>query len=844
MKRIISLSALVLAFIAALSILIEKDTIKRNKTEKKPNDWFYMQRAFPYQQINQEAYFEAARQAWKMKQESFSLRESDPWELAGPLNIGGRISAVAMHSENTETIYVGAASGGIFKTTDQGDSWEAVFEDAMSLSIGDIEVAKSNDQVIYVGTGEANGGGGSISYDGVGMYKSTDGGQQWEYLGLENSGSIGRVVVHPDNTDIVYVAAMGRMWSNSPDRGVYKSTDGGQNWEQIFYLSDSTGAIDLVINPENPEILYTAMWERVRKPDMRHYGGATSGIYKTTNGGESWSELTDGLPTNPTKKGRIGIDLCQAEPNVLYAIYADKIGYFEGVYKSENHGESWEQTNDNSMSGNYASYGWWFGRIHVDPFDPDISFVIGFDLYRTSNGGNYWSNSSGNIHVDQHDLYIHPMETDFVVVGNDGGLYISENGGASWEHNELLPITQFYTCEIDESEPERLYGGTQDNGTIRTLSGDEDDWHRIYGGDGFRVLVDPNDNSYVYATYQYGGFGRSVDGGNFFYYGATDGISYNDRFNWSTPYVFNPLNSESLFIGSNKLYKTYNRARDWNNISGDLTNGAGEFNQTFGTITCIAVSAVDTNKIYVGTDDGNVWYSPNSGTEWIDVNNDLPNRWVTSIATDPFSENTVYITFSGYRYDSYLPHVLKTNDNGLNWEDISGNLPEAPVNKILVDPEVEDLLYLANDFGVYFSTDGGLEWDILGKELPNVPVVDLDFHMDDRFLIAATYGRSMYKIEVDEAVGIKKDLSESNINIYPNPFKNTISIDVSGIRKASVRIVDAAGRLMGVLNANGENNVIWDGRNMSGNEVNAGYYFAQILADNKMISVKKIIKVE
>ncbi|OYT13415.1 MAG: glycosyl hydrolase, partial [Bacteroidetes bacterium 4572_114] len=597
-KRLLKIAAVVLILFSV--ILINKFFRKSDNLlpEKRPNDWFYLQRAYPYNEINYTAYRDALAQAAKMKEE-YKLHDNRvSWEFAGPVNIGGRVTAVAMHPANMDMFYVGAASGGVFKTEDAGGSWTPVFDDQLSLSIGDIALAPSNPEIIYVGTGEANPGGGSLAYDGLGVFRSDDGGNTWENLGLEESGSIGRLAVHPQNPDICYVAAMGRMFSTNEQRGVFKTTDGGQSWENILYLTDSTGAIDIVIHPENPDILYACTWERTRRPDKRNYGGETCGIYRTNDGGENWEELSNGLPGGPNV-GRIGISISQSDPEILYAIYADKTGYFDGVFKTTNNGDTWTQTNDGALSNIYSSYGWWFGRIRVDPTDPDIVYGIGFDLYKTSNGGNSWSNIGWSVHVDQHGLNAHPLNSNFLVLGNDGGVYTSQNGGSSWEHLNNLPITQFYTSEMDYQNPDRLYGGTQDNGTNRTMTGSWDDWSNIYGGDGFYVLVNPQNNQYVYAEYQYGGLGRSTNGGSSFS-GGTNGIG-SDRFNWMSPLAFNPNNPSTLYFGGSKLYKSTNHAASWSAISPDLTNGPGQYNQTYGTITTIAVSPVNGQIIYAGT---------------------------------------------------------------------------------------------------------------------------------------------------------------------------------------------------------------------------------------------------
>jgi photosystem II stability/assembly factor-like uncharacterized protein len=808
MKKISLALSIILPVILAL-ILVKfffQNQKKADPVVELPNDWFFMQRSYPVGKINYPVYLAALKSVQQQKKTKNVVKDSTIWEFAGPLNICGRLSDVEMHSSDILTVYAGAASGGIFKSNNAGESWIPVFDDALSLSIGDIAIAPTDAQVIYAGTGEANAGGGSQTYDGVGIYKSTDAGQTWQYCGLEESRNIGRMAVHPTDPDIVYVAAMGDLFGDNPDRGIYKTTDGGLSWEQILYISDSTGGIDVVIHPANPDSVYAAMWERVRRPNRRSYGGLTCGIYRTFDGGNSWNELTSGLPSPGTNIGRIGIDICQSEPSNLYAIYADKTGYFEGVYKTINGGNTWIQTNDGSLADCYSSYGWWFGRISVDPTDPDIAYVIGFDLHKTSNGGNSWSNiSSWTVHVDQHGLYIHPQNHNFLVLGNDGGFYSSQNGGNSWTWLDNLPVTQFYTSEIDRQHPERLYGGTQDNGTNRTLTGNTDDWQQIFGGDGFYVLVDPVNNNYVYAEYQYGNFAKSTNGGVTFNTAMT-GISSGDRKNWNTPVAFDPANPEILYYGANRLYKSTNRATSWSAISDDLTNGPG-INLTYGTISTIGVSPVNPDIVYVGTDDGNVWVSAETGSGWEYLSLTLPDRWVTRVVADPLEENTAYVTFSGYRWDEYLPHIFRTTDRGQNWEEISGNLPELPINDVIIDPVDNTKLYVASDAGVFVTEDLGQNWEVMGSNLPMVPVNDLTLHNETRKLVAATYGRSMYSYDLYQdtlATSIYSPAAGSlltKINIYPNPFRNFLIAEVGCSQpvRANIEICSIRGERASLL---------------------------------------------
>jgi len=797
-KILLSGAILLLALVLVFEYGVWKNDEELGLPAEKPSDWFFLQRAFPYAEINYTARDEAYRQAEKARESAFSSTRGSGWEFGGPLNIGGRISALAMHPQDMETIYAGAASGGIFKSINSGQSWEPVFENAVSLSIGDIAIAGSNPDILYAGTGEANAGGGSVTYEGNGIYKTLDGGNSWVHTGLDNIGSVGRVAVHPSDPQTVYVAAMGRMFSKNTERGVFKTTNGGLSWQKVLYVSDSTGAIDLVMHPLHPDTLFACMWERVRTPDKRHYGGVTSGVYRSYDGGNSWTELTSGLPNNSPYVGRIGIDISLSDPDILYAIYADEVGYFDGVFKSINGGGNWVRTNDAALANMYSSFGWWFGRIVIDPADPDVVYGIGLDLYKTINGGNSWTNISGPVHVDQHDLVAHPLNPNFVVLGNDGGVYLSNNAGATWTFLDNLPITQFYTCEVDEQHPGRFYGGTQDNGTNRTFAAGLGDWESIYWGDGFYVLVDPVNNNYVYAEYQYGNFARSTNGGQSFST-AMNGIYTADRKNWNTPFVFDPNDPSILYYGANRLYKTINRAVSWQPVSPDLTNGPGNYNQVYGTITTIAVAPSNSQFIYVGTDDGNAWKTVNGGTNWINVSNGLPDRWITRVAVDPVDENIVYLTLSGYKYDSYQPHVFRSVNAGSTWNDISGNLPEAPVNDIIVDMDLDSTLYVATDFGVFVSRDLGQYWQMLGDDLPNVPVVDLDYHHDTRMLVAATYGRSMYSFGLDQLVGDEDYTSPfAELAVYPNPANTVVSLQSSVFSRQSsvVELMTGDGRMV------------------------------------------------
>jgi len=762
----------------------------------KSNDWIFMQRVYPAGQIEPASY-KAVRAYKQQKEIALQARDNrSSWEYAGATNVGGRVTDVEILKSNPNVYYAGAASGGVFKSENAGGSWQPLFDSQLALSIGDIAIAPADEEIIYVGTGEPNAGGGSIAYDGNGVYRSDNSGDTWSHLGLEDIGSVGKIIVHPENPDIAYVAAMGHLFTSGSDRGLYRTIDGGQQWEKVLFINDSTGIIDLAMHPTNPEIIYAAAWQRVRTAYRRAYGGPSSGIYKSQDGGNTWQKLMSGLPE---AAGRIGITISPVDPDILYALYEDESnGYLKGIFRSNNNGNTWETR---SLAGiDDPPYSYWFGKIIADPIDTNTVYLTSLDLYKSTNGGMIWNDILTNMHLDQHSVAFDPENPDIILVGNDGGVYRS--GDSEFDdatHLNTLPITQFYSCEIDRSFPDRLYGGAQDNGTVRTTTGSTNDWRNIYPGDGFRVLVDPVENSYVYAEYQYGVFGRSTNGGSSFDI-ALDGIIPGDRFNWNTPFVLNPLDPSILYIGSQRLYKSDNRAESWVAISPDLTQNNVPEVSPYGTITTIAVSPVNDQIIYVGTDNSNVQVTADGGNTWTLVSSSLPDRWVTSVAADPADQYTAYVTFSGYRFGESVAHIYKTEDLGASWTAISGDLPDMPVNDLIVTPSLRHL-YIATDIGVFHSTDQGLHWELVSGGLPNVVITDITYHAADNILVAGTYGRGMYTIspeaeitEVENAVGG----NPLSIRAYPNPFieQVTVEFNVSNRQVYTLEMIDIDGKLI------------------------------------------------
>lgn len=726
---------------------------------KYPSDYMYLQRSYPSGDIDKEAFREGYAKAKKLKKNQSTTRQGE-WNNEGPLNVGGRI--VDLEGVGT-TLYAATASGGIFRTDNNGLDWTPIFDNEITMSIGDMDISKMNSQIIYVGTGEANAGGGSLAYDGEGMYKTTNGGTSWTRMGLENAGSIGRVAIDPSDDNIVFVAAMGTLFKENTERGIFRTQDGGETWEKVLYISPKTGGIDVVIDPNNPEIIYAALWERERLLYDRTYGGPTSGIHKSIDGGDTWTKLTEGLPLQGV--GRIGLALAPSNTDILYATIVATNGSLLGIYKTENAGSTWEEKSKEGI--NNVSFMWWFGRIKVHPEDANIVYHIGFHLHLSFDGSSsMWTRVFNGAHVDQHEIWINPDNPEHVYLGNDGGVYFSDNSGVSHTKIDHMPITQFYRCEVDYLEPERLYGGSQDNSTIRTLTGADDDWERILGGDGFTALVDPTDNNYVYATSQYGNLRRSFDGG-FTFVNATEGIDPVEPNNWNTPYAFDPDNPEIMYYGTNRLYRSTNRAETWTVISDDLSNGPYEGINPFGTLTSISISPFNTNQIVVGTDDGNVWITNDLGNTWDKISDQLPNRWVTSVNHHPTIENQIYVTFSGYRYGENSAYAYRMNYPTEEWTSISEGLPQVPINDLLIIP-ISGEIIVASDVGVFIS-DEDIEWEPLSNELPNVIITDLDYHEPEDKLIVATYGRSMYTYTFDRFVGTEEILKKDIFSIYPNP---------------------------------------------------------------------------
>jgi photosystem II stability/assembly factor-like uncharacterized protein len=724
-----------------------------------PDDYFLLQRSTEGDLPSRGDFRRAVRQAQRIRSATASAteRRGDRWSLAGPTNIGGRLVDLAIHPTQADTVYVAAATGGVWKSTDSGVTLQQAWPDDLSQAMGAIAIGPNG--TIWAGTGELNPGGGSITFGGTGVYRSDDGGATWEPRGLAASGTTGRIVVHPTDPDTVYVAAGGSLFTAGGDRGVYKTADGGATWNRVLApATPFSGGADLVMDPRNPNRLYAAMWDHLREPDVRTYGGVGSGLWRTDDGGATWTRLENVVTKTPgdatglardASLGRIGVALAPGNPDRVYVITTATFGQDKGFYVSNDGGESF---NTATLPGSQGGFGWWFGRIWVDPTNADHLFVAGVNLRESLDGGQTWRNSSG-VHADQHAFQWDAKVPNRIYLGNDGGLYRSDANGApdTWTKATREPYTQHYQVEVAETDPTRLTGGTQDNGCIRTWGGTR--WNGYGCGDGEYVPIDSRDANIYYGCSQYGACRRYDDTAG----GSTniqDGAA-SVRWNWHSPLVIDPNDPSILYFAGNQLNRSTDRGDTWTAISpphpNDLT---GTFEQgrddpiyrNWGTITTIGVAKSAPETLYVGTDTGRLWKTTDLGANWTEfVGKGLPQRWVTRVAVDPRDEDVAYATFSGFRNGEAAAHVYRTEDGGRRWRNISANLPNAPVNDVVIDTE-RRTVYVGTDVGVFSLRNNRRNWRAVGGGLPLAPVLDLRLHAPSDTLFAGTFGRSTWEI--------------------------------------------------------------------------------------------------
>lgn len=724
-----------------------------------------------------------------------SLFKNLNWQYVGPTNISGRMTDVEVVRPKGENyiIYAAGATGGLWKTTNEGTTWEPIFENAQSTSIGDVTLAPSNQNIIWIGTGEANIF--RSSNAGAGVFKSIDAGKTWKQMGLVGTNTIPRIVIHPNNPEIVYVAASGHEWTDNEERGLFKTEDGGKTWKKIFYKNEETGVIDLAIDLSSPNTIYLSTWQRVRKKwnDPRNesdYNGST--IYKSTDAGNTWTEISNGLP-EAKFRGRIGIDIARSNPNILYAFVDNyeilrenddaenvdsygrpKGGVIKGatVFKSSDKGTTWKQVSELNeyMETLSATYGWVFGQIKVDPKNENKIYVMGLGLNVSEDGGKTFRELEG-MHGDHHGLWIDPDNTNYLANVNDGGLAISYDGGKEWRtftHN--MPLVQFFNVAADMSKPFKVYGSIQDHGSYKgvvDLSYGRDkipaqNFERAPGGEGSNHAIDPTNTDVVYSAGFYGTLSRTeikTDETK----NITPKVEKDQpklRGQWLAPFIISPHSSNTLYAGYQYVFKSTDRGDTWEKISPDLTyndpNKSGDI--PYQTIFSISESPLIGGLIYAGTDDGRVHVTKDDGNTWKEIVNGLPyGKWVSELVASAYDENTVYMSQNGKRDDDFMPYLWKSTDQGETWQSIANNLPTGPINVIKEDPKNKNILYVGNDFGVYVSLNGGKFWYSLPGKFPTTYVHDLIIHPRDNIMVAATHGRGLYALDVEYLQKIKEE---------------------------------------------------------------------------------------
>ncbi|HSN17635.1 MAG TPA: hypothetical protein VLV87_05445, partial [Gammaproteobacteria bacterium] len=686
----------------------------------------------------------------------------------GPASAGGRVSAVVGVPGNPSIYYVGGGGGGVWKTTDGGLSFSPIFEHEATSSIGAIALAPTNPNYVWVGTGEANIR--NDVTDGAGIYFSPDAGKTWQQMGLKDVGQISRVIVSPEDPNTVWVAALGHTWAPNADRGVFKTTDGGKTWKKVLYISEHTGASDLSMSPSNPKVLFAGMWQAVRYPWSLEDGGPESGIWRSTDGGDTWKKLTKGLPDGTV--GRIAVAVAPSNPDRVYAIVEAKPS--EGLlWTSNDMGDSWSKTNN---SHNLDVRPFYFSRMLVSPEDADKVYFLSFFMMRSLDGGKTASYVDPGVHVDHHAIWIDPTDPNRIIQGNDGGAFVSLDGAKTWRFLDGMTLEQDYMVGVDSSNPHNLCAGLQDNsawcGPSSSLANsqvDGNDWFAVTGGDGEYTVPAPSDPSIVYVDSQDGAISQFntkthrtlftmpyLHGPGFISDQTMADSKY--RFNWTSPIAVSPSDAKTVYLGGDALFKSTDGGIHWTDLSGDLTRNdkskqglsGGPVNkdisgaETYDTILSITLAPTDEKVIWVGTDDGLVQLSRDGGKTWHAVTPSGAPKWtrVYQIGVSPYDAGTAYVGFDGHELDDKHAYVYKTTNYGKSWSRIDKGLPEQPVLVVRESPNVKGFLMLGNMTGLWYSRDAGDHWQQVKAGFPTVPVFDVKFM--DHDLAVATHGRGLF----------------------------------------------------------------------------------------------------
>jgi len=729
----------------------------------------------------------------KLSLDAFSFRN------VGPAFLSGRISDIVTHPDNESVWYVATGSGGVWKTENAGTTWKPIFDDQVSYSTGCITLDPSNPETVWLGTGE-NVGGRHVAY-GDGVYRSTDGGNSWKNMGLKNSEHISEIIVHPNDSNIVWVAAQGPLWNKGDDRGLYKTTNGGITWKKVLGNSEWTGVTDIMIDPRDPKVLYAATWDRHRTVAALMGGGPGTAIYRSDDGGNNWSKLTNGLPKS--NMGKIGIAISSQQPDVVYA--AIEIDRTKGaVYRSDNRGASWEKMS-NTVSGGTGPH--YYQELYTSPHKFDQLYLMNVRVLTSNDGGKTFKQlQERKKHSDNHAIVFKKNDPNYIMLGTDAGIYESFDSANTWRYIKNLPLTQFYKVAVNNAKPfYHIFGGTQDNGSAGGPSATDEregiankHWYKTLGADGHQSATDPVYNNIIYAETQQGGLHR-VDlttGEQVAIQPKASSGEPHERFNWDAPILISPHNPAHLYFASYRVWKSKNRGDDWKTISGDLTRNEDRITlpimgrqqswdnawdvgamSNYNTITSLAESPVQEGLLYAGTDDGFIQVSENGGDSWrkIPVTSlGLPSRsFVNDIKADLYDANTVYVALDNHKEGDFNPYLFRSSDKGLTWESISGDIPKRTIVwRMVQDPIKENLLFVATENGIYTSLNNGISWN----KLPGTPTIsfrDITIQKSENDLVAASFGRGFFILDDYSAL---RDFTEDNLSkqgklFTPRPAK-------------------------------------------------------------------------
>jgi len=727
----------------------------------------------------------------------------------GPAGMSGRVTCIDVDLSNDHRIFIGAASGGVWKSESGGIDWEPIFDDMPLQAIGSIKINQSNPDEIWVGTGEGNPR--NSLNQGGGIYKTIDGGKTWKMMGLEKTKSIHRIVIHKDNPNIVYAGASGSTWGKNSERGVYRTKDGGKTWDKILYVNDGVGVADMVVDPTNPNKMLVAMWEHGRKPWTFNSGGPGSGMYLTYDGGDTWKKITanEGLPKGDL--GRIGIAIAPSKPNVIYALVEAKVN---GLYKSTDGGEKWSLVSTKNI-GNRPFY---YSELYVDPLNENRIWNVFTYVSRSEDGGKTFKtllDYAKGVHPDHHAFWIHPTNPNYMIDGNDGGVNISRDRGENWRFITNIPVGQFYHINYDMSYPYNVMGGLQDNGSwvgpayVLKAGGIRNaDWREVYFGDGFDIMPNPSDNDMIWAMSQ-GGFvsyfNKHTREGNFVRPVHPDGTFL--RMNWNAALAQDPFDDCSAYFGSQFVHKSTDCGQSWQIISPDLTTDDKEKQKTsesggltiddtqaekYTTILAIAPSPHDANTIWASTDDGNLQITRDGGETWSNLSSRLPGfvagSWIPQIELSATQKGTAYVAVNDYRRNNWKPYAYKTSDYGMTWRRIASESQiKGHVWSVLPDPEVPNLVFLGTETGLYISVDDGANWTKYTNGYPSVPTADMKIHPREHDLILGTFGRAIYIVDdirpLREIARTKGAVLKKDFKVFeaPEAFQNQYR-SVDGVR--------------------------------------------------------------